>query len=336
MRKVLFIGNFLSIQRGTLGPIEVIMQRLKDNYIIYNASIYDKKAIKFTDMLLKSLICNYDIIHIDTYSSSAINFAYLCAFIGKVKSKKVILNLHGGGLYRLFQNSNPKKKLIEKLFSYATVIVTPSLYLKEKFESHGFNIYYLPNTVDLLKFPYSANMVNNHKLLWVRAFNATYQPKLAVKILYEVRKKHPDATLTMIGPDKGLLSQTEQLISELRLTGYVHITGKVPNNKLTEYYHTHQVFLNTTDTESFGVAVMEAASCGIPVVTTSVGELPYLWQNGENAMLVDSFDEKDFADVVIQLFEDKMLYKKLKSNARQKAESFDWDDVKKLWKDLLK
>lgn len=336
MKKVLFIGNFLSKHRGTIGPMEGVMHRLKNDIIISRASVYDHKILKLTDMFVKSLFASYDIIHIDTYSSSALSFAYLCAVIGKFRNKKVILNLRGGGLHRLYQNSKSKGKLIEKLFSKANKIVTPSLYLKENFEKQGFNIGYLPNTVDMQKFPFSDTVVDNHKLLWVRAFNATYQPWLAVKTLYEVRKKYPDTTLTMIGPDKGLLVQTEQLISELGLTNSVHITGKVPNVQLAEYYHTHQVFLNTTNTESFGVAVMEAASCGIPVVTTSVGELPYLWMNEENAMLINSFDEKDFAEAIFSLFEDKMLYNKIKINARKKAESFDWGVVKDKWKTLLK
>jgi glycosyltransferase involved in cell wall biosynthesis len=336
MKKVLFIGNFLSKHRGTIGPMEGVMRRMKNNIIISRASVYDHKVLKLVDMFVKSLCVNYDIIHIDTYSSSAISFAYFSAYIGKIRRKKVVLNLRGGGLFRLFQNNPQKNKLIRKLFSNASEIVTPSLYLKENFEKHGFIISYLPNTVDLQKFPYSEILIDNHKLLWVRAFNATYQPWLAVKTLYEVRKKYADATLTMIGPDKGLLAQTVLLITELGLTDYIHITGKVPNDQLAEYYHTHQVFLNTTDTESFGVAVMEAASCGIPVVTTSVGELPYLWMNEENAMLINSFDEKDFAEAIFSLFEDKMLYNKIKINARKKAESFDWEVVKDKWKTLLK
>ncbi len=332
---VLFIGNFLSRQRGTIGPMEGVMHRMKNDIIISRASVYDHKVLKLADMFVKSLFVNYDIIHIDTYSSSALSFAFLCAAIGKFRNKKVILNLRGGGLHRLYQNSKRKGNLIEKLFLKANKIVTPSLYLKENFEKQGFNIGYLPNTVDMQKFPFSDTVMDNHKLLWVRAFNATYQPLLAVKTLYEVRKKYPDTTLTMIGPDKGLLVQTQQLISELGLTDCVHITGKVPNNQLAEYYHTHQVFLNTTDTESFGVAVMEAASCGIPVVTTSVGELPYLWRSEENAMLVKSFDEKEFAENVISLFENTILVKKIKTNARTKAESFVWKNLSDRWFDLL-
>lgn len=334
MNRVLFIGNFLSRQRGTIGPMEGVMIRLNKDVIVEKASVYDNKIIKLADMLLKSLFCNYDIIHIDTYSTGALRFADVCASIGKLRRKKVILNLHGGGLYRLYENS--KKKHIRNLFLKATTIVSPSMYLQDMFSKEGFAIQYLPNMIDDRHFPYNAVSIDNNKLLWVRAFNSTYQPWLAVKTLFEVRKKYLNATLTMIGPDKGLLAETKKLIEQLDLNKSVEIVGKIPNTELWRYYTTHSVYLNTTDTESFGVAVMEAASCGIPIVTTSVGELPYLWNNNEDALLIESFNERDFANNVIRLFEDKILVEKLKTNARGKAESFGWEVVKKHWLNLLK
>lgn len=332
---VLFIGNFLSRQRGTIGPMEGVMSRLSNKVVVKKASVFDNKFFKLLDMLMKSLFCNYDIIHIDTYSTGALRFAYYCATIAKIRGKKIILNLHGGGLFRFFSMSVSNKQFIDRLFKKATTIVSPSLYLQDMFGKEGFEIKYLPNTVNNTHFPFNPNLVQNHKLLWVRAFNATYQPWLAVKTLYEVRKEFPDVTLTMVGPDKGLLAETKALISQLGLNDYVEITGKVPNTELWKYYTTHSVYLNTTNTESFGVAVMEAASCGIPIVTTSVGELPYLWKNMENAILVNSFDEKEFAENVKKLFDDKNLVQKIKTNARAKAESFNWDNVKSNWLQLL-
>lgn len=334
--KILFIGNFLSEKRGTLGPTEGVIVRLSNKFTVLQASVYTNKILKLADMLIKSAFLNYDVIHIDTYSTTALHFAYYCATIGKLRHRKVILNLHGGGLFNLYKMNTQKSRYLEQLFLKASDIVSPSLYLKDMFGSEGFKIQYLPNTVDSLYFPYNTEIVNNHKILWVRAFNATYQPWLAVKTLYEVRKKYPDTTLTMVGPDKGLLSETMELIVKLGLKDAIEIKGKVPNNELNKYYSTHRIFLNTTNTESFGVAVMEAASCGIPIVTTSVGELPYIWQNEENALLVETNNEIDFSVAVSKLFDDKLLYQKLKRNARAKAESFDWEVVKNKWIELLR
>lgn len=335
MKTVLFIGNFLSAKRGTIGPMEGVMKRLSGVIKIKRASVYDSQLIKMADMFLKSLFCNYEVIHIDTYSSNALYFAYITSVIGHLRKKKVILNLHGGALFNLYHSDSGKRQVIKKLFSKATEIVSPSQYLVANFKKEGYEIRYIPNTIDFTNFPYSAQIVNNHSLLWVRAFDVMYHPELAIKTLYEVRKKYPDATLTMIGPDKGLMSDSKKLVNLLGLGNVVHFVGKVPNNELHKYYTTHQVFLNTTDTESFGVAVMEAAACGIPIVTTSVGELGYLWNNETYALLIDSFNENDFADAVCRLFDDIELYKNLKKNAKYKADEFVWPKVEKIWLKVL-
>ena len=91
---------------------------------------------------------------------------------------------------------------------------------------------YLPNPINFKNFPFKRENVNPYTLLWVRAFTEIYNPDLAVKTLYEVRKKYPGTTLTMIGPDKGLLQQTKKLIQELDLTSCVEITGPVKNEEL--------------------------------------------------------------------------------------------------------
>ena len=93
--------------------------------------------------------------------------------------------------------------------------------------------------------------------------------------------------------------------------------------------------LNTTDTESFGVAVLEAAFSGIPTVSTNVGELPYIWKNEEDIKLISSFDEKDFSKAVIHYFEDTPFYSKVKKNALRKAQNFIWKNVRDRWIEIL-
>jgi glycosyltransferase involved in cell wall biosynthesis len=220
---------------------------------------------------------------------------------------------------------------VKKVLERVDYVQTPSLYLKEFFGGKGFSIEYLPNSIDLSLFPYSNAVLNSHSLLWVRAFADIYNPNTAVKILYEVKKKYHDATLTMIGPDKGILHKTEKLINQLGLKESVIIKGPVSNDKLYPYYHSHSVFLNTSSYESFGVAVLEAASCGIPVVSAKIGEIPFLWRHEENILMVDNLNPIQFAREVFKIFSDPQLADILSKNARKKAEEFDWELIRERW-----
>ena len=215
------------------------------------------------------------------------------------------------------------------------MICTPSYYLQQYFNQQGFNVSYLPNSVNLSKFEYSRSEVKPFSILWVRAFNQIYNPSLAVHILKEVSQTYPSATLTMVGPDGGLLDETQALITSLNLTSRINMVGPIDNDALHWYYQTHQVLINTTSYESFGISLIEGASCGIPIVSTSVGEIPYLWQHEKNMLLVNSFNEKDFAMMITKIFDDAALEKQLSVNARQKAEQFTWDAIAPQWIQLL-
>ena len=95
---------------------------------------------------------------------------------------------------------------------------------------------------------------------------------------------------------------------------------------------THEIYINTTSYESFGNALIEAASCGIPIVSTSVGEIPYSWEHEKNIILVNSFDEKIFSSKIKMLLANNELKTDLSINARKKSEQYDINTILPLWK----
>lgn len=333
MSNYLFIGSFLSKTNGSLDVTETIINRLKaDNLNIISVSRFENKILRLLHIVYTLIFSKYNVVHISVYSDNAFIISQFATYISKLRRKKILLTLHGGRLNDFFLE-NPNR--VNKVLNRATKILTPSKFLKETFKKN-YTIDYLPNPINLEKFPFRRDKIIENSILWVRAFTNIYNPDLAVKILYEIKKVNPSVTLTMIGPDKGTLNDTIKLIKNLGLEDSIKIIGPVKNELLFKYYQTHEVYINTTSYESFGVAIVEAASCGIPIVSTSVGEIPYLWQHEENMLLVNSFSEIDFALEVEKLFHDKELSTKLSKNARQKAESFDWKRIEPHWIELLK
>lgn len=329
----LFVGSFLSGDNGSLSVSEFVAEQLQEQGIITKLVSYHRnKFLRIADIVRAVLFTKTRFVHIEVYSGQAFLIAEIAAACAKLKGVRLILTLHGG---KLPEFSATNKSRFRKLFAKAHHIATPSLFLKSFFETEGYTVLYIPNSLDLTRFPYQRNQVKPNSLLWVRAFNPIYNPELAVKALYEVRKQHPGTTLTMVGPDGGSLRQTRLLTEQLGLNDAVTFTGPVANTRLKEYYQTHSVYLNTTSYESFGVAVIEAASCGIPVVSTAVGEIPYLWEHENNMLLVNSISEHDFAKEISKLLSRPELTAKLSAAARLKALAFDWKNIAPLWTSLL-
>jgi len=330
---LLFIGSFMSIHSGSLCASEKLAGALRQNNIVSTlVSRKKNKIIRLIEIIIALFQSKAQCVHVDVYSGQAFIIAEVSSLICSLLKKKHILTLHGGALPEFFQNN---QKRIKKVFNRANLILTPSQYLKHFFEDKGFKIQYIPNSIDLCDFPFDRSRIKPYSMLWVRAFDPIYNPRLAIETLFEVQKKYPEATLTMVGPDKGLLDAAKQLIKEKKLKNSVYTVGPVPNQELFSYYQSHEVFLNTTSYESFGVAVLEAASCGIPIVSTQVGEIPYMWKQGEEMLMVDDFEPEHFAEHVIKIFEDKELASLLSLNACKKAKTFDWEIIKPFWLNLF-
>lgn len=331
--KHLFIGNFLSQFQGTIGPTEIMAKRYKEEgRPIYMASFFKNKLLRLFDMIFKSLFYPFSSISIDVYSGFALMFALLTAYIAAFRNKKIILILHGGGLIDVYQY---KKKRIRSLLKQATYIVTPSHFLQNFFVSQGYSVEYIPNTIDLELFSYKKEKPHNHSILWVRAFTDNYNPDVAVRAFNKVLEIYPDARMTMVGPDKGNLAYVKTLIKELGIQEKIKLTGRVENAKLPEFYHSHEVYLNTTQYESFGVALLEAAACGIPIVSTSVGEIPLIWTNEENILLADHISEDELATSIIRLFRNRDLYQHIQESAQKNTLKFSWPNVSAQWDDVL-
>ena len=246
----------------------------------------------------------------------------------KIRGKKIIGTLRGGALKEYDQKN---KSVVIKTIQKIDKLQSPSKFLIHYFSQYKLNVNYLPNPISLINFKYDRSNVIDNSILWVRAFDKTYNPSLAIKIVYELKKDVPDVKLTMIGPDRGLLKECLLLIDSLNLKNNIEVLGKIPHEELPLYYQTHDIFLNTTSYESFGNALVEAAASGIPIVSTSVGEIPHSWEHEKNIILINSFNEKAFSCVIGDLLQNNDLKISLSLLARKKAEQYDISKIIPLW-----
>lgn len=332
--KILFVGSFLSRSTGTKSvseKLQILMQPFGVEILLFSKK--KNQILRMFDIILAILFKGYDFAHIDVFSGRAFFITEVAARLLILKNKKLILNLRGGKLPEFHKDNSNR---IKKVFLKADRIITPSNYLKFYFQDHGYAVEYLPNFIELEKFPYKNKREWSHTFLWIRAFAKIYNPVLAIETLHLLKNKYPDIILTMIGPDKGSLSTIKILIKKYNLEENINIVGPVQNKELINYYQSHSVYLNTTNYESFGVAVLEAAACGIPIVSTKVGELPYLWEHNQEILFIDDNDPASMADQVEKLFLDKELRDKLALRAYEKAKGYRWEKVKDKWLQLLK
>src|SRR5690606_32388170 len=117
------------------------------------------------------------------------------------------------------------------------------------------------------------------RLLWVRSFSQIYNPVLALKIVEILKLKAMEVSLCMVGPDKdGSLQRCKEMATELNLP--VSFTGLLSKQEWIALSRDFDIFINTTNFDNMPISVMEAMSLGMPVISTNVGGLPLLIENG--------------------------------------------------------
>ncbi len=136
-----------------------------------------------------------------------------------------------------------------------------------------------------------------------------------VKIMYEVRKTHP-VRLVLIGdgPDR---PKAEELARKLDIEHDVLFLGK--QDDIYGLLAVGDIFLLPSESESFGLAALEAMTCGLPCITSDAGGLPELNLHGETGFIAPVGNIEKMSEYVRRLLTDHGLRETLSKTAREQA-----------------
>lgn len=322
---------------GVVFVCEELSRQLEESgWPTVRASAMQSRAGRVIDVVWKSLRArrNYDVAIVEVYSGGAFLLSWLYALVFRSLRCPVVLSLHGGALPAMARS---RPRLVRGLLNGAAVVTTPSLVTQDAMRDVSVVTAYVPNGINVPSYEYVQRTMARPRLVWLRAFHRVYDPMMAVEVVNILRREFPDVTLVMYGPDRndGTLEAVKAYVSEMDLARHVEIRGPVRKADVPQRLQEHDIILNTTSIESFGIGVMEAAACGLIVVTRAVGELPRLWRDGKTAKLVQERSPQQMADVVAGLLRDAEEARCLSAGARATAVEYDWSRVLPRWHRVL-
>ena len=334
-RKLLYIGNKLAQHGASPTMADWLPNFLEtEGFKVVTASNKRNKIIRLLDMILTTYKNRkkVDLVIIDTYSTLNFYYAVIIAKICRNNKLPYIPILHGGNLPHRLEKD---KGLSQNLFSGAKTCVSPSLYLMNQFQDFGYtNLTYIPNSISIKDYPFLPRTSLSPKLLWVRSFAEIYNPLLALEILEMLIKQGVNASLCMVGPDKdGSLIRCKKIAEELNLP--VTFTGILSKQEWITLSKDYDLFINTTNFDNMPVSVMEAMALGMPVISTNVGGMAYMINCGKNGIVVPSKSPRAFVESITELLENSEKGFRMAQSARAEMEKLDWQEIKKLWIELL-
>lgn len=334
----MMVGNFLSAAGGRRGVCEDLAEHLRGaGWEVRTTSEFVGRLRRAANMLLSvwSWRRDYSVSQVDVYSGSAFFWAAAVTGLLRLLKKPCILSLHGGNLPEF---SRRWPRLTHSVLGSARAVTAPSRYLVREMLAYRSDVLLLPNPIDVTKYRFTARSGSRPRLIWLRAFHKTYNPSLAPAVLALLVADNPDVSLTMIGPDKGdgSLQQTIDAAARLGVSNRLRIVKGVPKERVGEALSEAEIFLNTTNVDNTPVSLVEAMATGLCVVSTNVGGIPDLVDDGRDGILVPPADPSAMASGVRRILADSGFATRLSHNARRKAELWDWSVLLPTWERLLR
>ena len=165
---------------------------------------------------------------------------------------------------------------------------------------------------------------NNEKIIiHASNFRRIKRVEDVVRIFAKIHKDVPSKLLFVgEGPDR---PTAESLSRELNICDDVRFVGK--QEQMEEILAIGDLFLLTSEYESFGLAALEAMAAGGPVISTNAGGLPEINIHGETGFMSNIGDVDSMSAFAVRLLNDKEMLKKFKDNAYAQAEKFDIQNI---------
>lgn len=126
----------------------------------------------------------------------------------------------------------------------------------------------------------------------------------------------------VIAGEQGWKFDKEKVLQDLKHRESVRFIGFVPDEDMPALYSAASLFAFPTLYEGFGIPVLEAQSCGVPVLTSDCSSLPEV--GGEGALYVDPYDEGSIAESLWKLLADRKLSERLVRAGYENVKRFSW------------
>jgi len=265
-----------------------------------------------------------DIVHAH-YASSYGTLGRLCRF------HPYVLSVWGSDIYDFPRRSWLHRKLLRKNLAAADRLCSTSNTMAAETQRYcNKPVTITPFGIDCDRFRLSSVPKNSQDEFVIGTIKAL-EPPYGIDYLlrafalltakYAGRKK---LRLTIAG-DGSLRKSLERLAENLGVINKVSFLGQVPHSQVPQLLNTFSVFCALSLSESFGVAILEASACQVPVVVTNIGGLPEVVRDNLTGFIVPAKDARAAANAVGKLIDQDSLRRDFGEAGRKFVlENFEW------------
>lgn len=339
-KNVLFVGPGYKDHRGGIGAVLEIYSRNIAPFNFVSTMAYKNKFYElffFSGSILRllfKLIGNrrIRIVHIHgAKDGSIVRKSLMCFIAKKVFGKKVIFHSHAGAFDEFYMKRGRWYKAMCRFLinnSEAVILLSDrwNEFFKKNFKVKRLIV--LRNPVEQ-RVPVVVKQQNSQEVVFL------FLGKIVDhKGIFDLTRLVVEEKEALRGKAKFLVGGNHQvdflldMIKDGGIEDLMHYIGWVKDEDKERYYHQSDFFVLPTYHEAMPMTILESLSFGKPVITTPVGSIPEVVQDGRNGYLFQPGDMEHLKKIIFNVINDRSQYDQLRKNAMHSATQFYPESIK--------
>lgn len=328
MKRILYIANYREGVGGISGQVEMLHKCVNSNQ--YEADIFStrgniaKRVWKFIELIC--IARKYDVLHIHGCSDRGMLPVVYGVIAGKIWRNRIIITYHGGGAEEYFAKHG---EFAKRWLCRADKVIVLNGYLEKVFKEYNIPCVVIPNIILLPDIKRTHEWDSkNPKFISVRHLRELYNIPCILRAFQQVQQQIPDASLTILGSGP-LLEELQQYVRDNNLK-HVTFVGQVPNEEMNRYLAEHDIFLSAPRVDNMPVSVLEAMNAGVLVISSKVGGVPYIINDGCTGLLFEYDDDKKLAQQMLWATGNQEESLKMIEAARKEVKKYSWNHIREI------
>lgn len=243
------------------------------------------------------------------------------------KVKPFFVSVWGSDIFEFPKKSLLHKMLLKFILRKADAIFSSSNIMAEEAKKYTQqNITVIPFGVDTEVFvPQQKHKQDKQIVGTVKTLEHIYGIDRLIASCIVLKPDFPNLECHIYGQGS-LRNMFEKTIQENNAENYIFLKGAIPHNQVPAIMSQMDIFCNFSREESFGVAVLEASSCGVPVVATNVGGLKEVVADKKTGFLAEE-NTTDLTEKIRQLLQNEQLRHEMgKAGRKWVLENYAWQE----------
>ena len=147
----------------------------------------------------------------------------------------------------------------------------------------------------------------------------------------EYKKNNGSLKLIIIGEKKWMNREIKQIYQQMLYKEDVIFLGKISDSELVKILGSAHALCFISLFEGFGLPIIEAMKCSVPIITSNTSCMPEIVQNA--GIIVDPYDQKDIAQAMTDMEKNENKRQKLIQNGNDLVKKFNWEkSANEIWK----